>query len=252
MSSDAILETHGLTKAYGGLLAVDGVDLTVGRTEVRSVIGPNGAGKSTLFNLVNGFLEPTKGAVEFDGRDVTGLPAYERCQLGMGRSFQVNDFFGSLTVRENVRVGVQATSGKRTNPLTPAADLDPVNERTAEILERVELARFAGEQASSLSYGDQRKLELALALSSDPELLLLDEPTAGIGPDETREIAELIQRIATDKAVLLTEHDIDMVMATSDRITVIHLGEVIAEGTPEEIAANEDVQQAYIGGMDDE
>jgi len=232
MSSDPVLETHDLTKAYGGLVAVDNVDLDVGRTEVRSVIGPNGAGKSTLFNLVNGFLEPTSGTVEFDGRDITGLPAYERCQIGMGRSFQVNDFFGSLTVRENVRIGVQATSGKRTNPITPAQSLEPVNDRTGEILERVELAQFADEQASALSYGDQRKLELALALSSDPTLLLLDEPTAGIGPDETQEIASLIQRIAADKAVLLTEHDIDMVMSISDRITVIHLGQVIAEGTP--------------------
>jgi branched-chain amino acid transport system ATP-binding protein len=252
MSSEPLLQTDDLTKAYGGLLAVDRVDLAVDRNEVRSVIGPNGAGKSTLFNLVNGFLEPTDGTITFDGEDVTDLPAHERCQLGMGRSFQVNDFFGSLTVRENVRVGVQAKSSKRTHPLTPATGLESVNERTEEILERVELDAFAGQQASSLSYGNQRKLELALALSSDPDLLLLDEPTAGIGPDETREIANLIQRIAADKAVLLTEHDIDMVMSTSDRITVIHLGQVIAEGTPEKIAANEDVQQAYIGGMDDE
>ncbi|MFB6202373.1 MAG: ABC transporter ATP-binding protein [Halorhabdus sp.] len=251
MSSDVILETRDLTKTYGGLAAVDGVDIAVGSSEIRSVIGPNGAGKSTFFNLVNGFLEPTAGTVEFDGEDITDLPAYARCQRGIGRSFQVNDFFGSLTVRENVRIGVQATSNKRTNPLTQTSDLGPVNERTEKILDRVELAKFAEDQASSLSYGNQRKLELALALSSDPQLLLLDEPTAGIGPDETQEIADLIERIAAEKAVLLTEHDIDMVMAASDRITVIHLGEVIAEGTPAEIAENEDVQKAYIGGRDD-
>jgi branched-chain amino acid transport system ATP-binding protein len=252
MTTDAILRTHGLTKSYDGMLAVDDVDIAVEDNEVRSVIGPNGAGKSTLFNLVNGFLEPTAGSVEFDGQDVTALPAHERCQLGMGRSFQVNDFFGSLSVRENVRVAVQGTSPDRRHPLKTAATDAAVNERTDEVLDRVELAEFADLQASSLSYGDQRKLELSMALASDPDLLLLDEPTAGIGPEETEEIAALIETIAEDKAVLLTEHDIDMVMAVSDRITVIHLGQVIAEGSPAEIADDEDVQQAYIGGMDDE
>lgn len=249
MSSNVILETNDLTKRFGGLTAVDNVNLQVMSNQVRSIIGPNGAGKSTLFNLINGFLTPTEGAIHLAGDSITGLPAYQRCQQGIGRSFQVNDLFESLTVRENVRIGAQAKHEKRLNPIQKAAEIDEINETTEQVLTRVDLDTVADVQANELSYGNQRKLELALALASDPDLLLLDEPTAGVGSDESEDLQKLITDIASDRTVLLTEHDIDMIMSISDHITVLQNGQVISEGDPDEIANDPAVQEAYLGGI---
>jgi branched-chain amino acid transport system ATP-binding protein len=248
---DVVLHTEELTKHFGGLTAVDAVNLDVRRNELRSVIGPNGAGKSTLFDLISGFKLPSAGQVTFLGEDVTDLPPHNRTQRGMARSFQVTDIFDSLTVRENVRVAAQATHDQRHNPIQRASSLDNVSDRTVGVLEEVQLSDLADLPARELAYGDQRKLELALALASDPELLLLDEPTAGVGPEESMELADLIASFTETRTVLLTEHDIDMIMNISDRIVVLHEGNVIAKGEPIEIANNEDVRQAYLGANND-
>ncbi len=249
MTDDPVLAVDGLTKRFGGLTAVDDVDLAIPREEIRAIIGPNGAGKSTLFNMISGFLEPTAGTVRYEGEDVTALPPHERCQRGMSRSFQINEIFESLTVRENVRIAAQGRHDKRLHPLLDAQSLDSVNERVDTVLDRIGLAEEADTLAHNLAYGDQRTVEIGLVLASDPSLLLFDEPTAGVGAEESRELEALIGEVAEGRTVLLIEHDIDMVMSVADRISVLYEGQVIAEGSPEEIAANRRVQEAYLGGV---
>ena len=252
--SDPALETRGLTKRFGSLVAVDDVDLTVERGEFRSVIGPNGAGKTTLFDLLTGAQEPSEGRVLLDGEDVTGLPPHERVHRGLGRSFQITNVFAGLTVRENVRLAVQAARDESFRPveeyLRRAEAFDGVNERTERVLDRSGLAGRAGEPAAALAYGDQRRLEIAIVLATDPDLVLLDEPTAGMSVDETRATMELVGDVLADRTLLLIEHDVDLVMRVSDRVTVLHRGRVIAEGPPAEIAEDEAVREAYIGGVE--
>jgi branched-chain amino acid transport system ATP-binding protein len=249
MTDDAVLETRGLTKQFGGLTAVDDVDLTIPREEIRAIIGPNGAGKSTLFNMITGFLEPTSGSVVYEGEDVTALPPHERCQLGMARSFQINEIFESLTVRENLRIAAQGQHEDRLHPLRDAQSLTSVNDRVDEVLDRIGLADQADTLAHDLAYGDQRTVEIGLVLAADPSLLLFDEPAAGVGAEESERLESLIGDIAEGRTVLLIEHDIDMVMTVADRISVLYEGTVIAEGSPEEIANNQRVQEAYLGGV---
>jgi len=248
----AVLETDGLVRQFGELVAVDHVDLSVEAGEFRCVIGPNGAGKTTLFNLISGALSPTDGTIRFDGEDVSQLPPNERVRRGIGRSFQITTVFGGLSVRENVRLATQSamdasiSGGDR---FFRSSDSFPdVEERVDDVLGRVELANRADETAATLAYGDRRRLEIGLVLATDPKVVLLDEPTAGMSVEETEATMELVADVLSERTLLLIEHDIDMVMNVSDRITVLDRGQELATGTPEEVAANEDVQDAYLGG----
>ena len=251
--SEAILRTDGLLKEFGNFAAIDDVSIAVEPGEFRSVIGPNGAGKTTLFNLISGALPVTEGTVTFQGEEIADLPPEQRIRRGMARSFQISNVFGGLTVRENVRLAAQALHreeyGLREALFRPTDRYDGINEDTDRILDRIGLAGVAEETAASLPYGDKRRLEIGVVLATEPELVLFDEPTAGMGPEETRNTIDLIEEVLVDQTLILVEHDIELVMDLSDRITVLHRGEVLSEGTPEEIAEDEAVRDAYLGGM---
>ncbi len=251
-SDDGLLVTRGLTKRFGELVAVDGVDLTVERGEFRSVIGPNGAGKTTLFNCITGALSPSEGTVTFDGRDVTDLPPHRRVHRGMGRSFQITNVFGGLTVRENVRLAAQAVVERDFSPVDrlyrDSGSFPDINDRTADVLDRIGLADRADERANTLAYGARRRLEIGLVLATDPKIVLLDEPTAGMSAEETAATMDLIDEVLADRSLLLIEHDIELVMDVSDRITVLQRGAVLTTGTPEAVASDDEVQTAYLGG----
>jgi branched-chain amino acid transport system ATP-binding protein len=212
-----------------------------------SIIGPNGAGKSTLFNLITGHLRPTRGRVFFHDREITGLPPHTICQLGMGRSFQRTNIFPRLSVFDNVQIAVLSHVKKTLNMFTPARKL--VQRETFAILEDVGLADQAQSISGTLSYGFQKQLELGIALSSDPKILLLDEPTAGMSPQETASTIALIEKITRERGLtlLFTEHDMDVVFSIAEKITVLHQGEVLAEGKPDEVRKNPEVQRVYLG-----
>jgi branched-chain amino acid transport system ATP-binding protein len=247
----ALLETTDLTRRFGNLVATDDVSLAVEAGEFRSVIGPNGAGKTTLFNLISGALFPTSGTVTFAGEDVSRLPPHERVRHGIGRSFQITTVFGGLSVRGNVRLAAQSgqTLSPRQRLFHPTDDFPAVEERVEEVLAQIGLIERADELASALAYGDRRRLEIGLVLATDPRVVLLDEPTAGMSVEETRATMELIDDVLADRTVLLIEHDIDLVMNVSDRITVLNRGRELATGTPAQVAANDEVQAAYLGGV---
>ena len=251
--SEAILRTDGLLKEFGNFAAIDDVSIAVEPGEFRSVIGPNGAGKTTLFNLISGALPVTEGTVTFQGEEIADLPPEQRIRRGMARSFQISNVFGGLTVRENVRLAAQALHreeyGLREALFRPTDRYEAINADTDRILDRIGLAGVAEETAASLPYGDKRRLEIGVVLATEPELVLFDEPTAGMGPEETRNTIDLIEEVLVDQTLILVEHDIELVMDLSDRITVLHRGEVLSEGTPEEIAEDEAVRDAYLGGM---
>jgi branched-chain amino acid transport system ATP-binding protein len=248
---DIILEGHGLRKEFGGLVAVAGVNLAVRRGSLHSVIGPNGAGKTTLFNLITGKYAPTAGTVTFKGEDITTLPLHKRAHLGMGRSFQITNIFPNLTVLENVRLAAQAMSGDSFRFYRRAASYRTFIERAHHVLGLVGLDKQAGHLASTLPHGGKRKLELAILLASDPDLLLLDEPTAGMAAEQVPELLATIDTVRHqgDKTIVMVEHNMSVVMGISDHITVMHQGEVLAAGTPAEISTNETVQQAYLGEL---
>jgi ABC-type branched-subunit amino acid transport system ATPase component/ABC-type branched-subunit amino acid transport system permease subunit len=240
-----LLESRGLRKTFGGLAAVNGVDFQVRTGELRSVIGPNGAGKTTFFNLLTGVLLPSGGRILFKGRDITGLPAHAVSRLGIARSYQVTNIFGDLTVYENVRIAAQ--SRVTHYRFWGRADaLARVNQRAEEILRHLGLAVQRHALARELSHGEQRYLEIGIALATDPDFLLLDEPTAGMSPDETRRTAAFVRRLAGHVTIVVVEHDMEVVMGISDRITVLNYGEVLAEGTPAEIRENADVRRVYL------
>ena len=241
-----LLRTERLTRSFGRLLAVNAIDLEVQAGELRSVIGPNGAGKSTFFKLIAGELGPTSGRVLFDGEDITGLPHFAVSRRGIAKSYQITTIFPQLSVFENVRVAVQC---RRTvmNCWRRAERLPGVAETAREILRSVDLLGRADLPATHLGHGLQRHLEIAIALGCNPKLLLLDEPTAGMSPEETERTIALIKRIAVGRTVILVEHKMKVVMTISDRITVLHQGAVLAEGTPDQIRADERVQQVYLG-----
>ena len=241
-----LLRTERLTRAFGSLLAVDRVDLTVRRGELRSIIGPNGAGKTTFFRLVSGEMAPSSGRVWFNGADITGLPQHRVSRLGIAKSYQITNIFPHLSVLENVRVAVQG-HGRSFNFWARADRLSDCRERALAILESVGLAPKAAHLAAHLSHGEKRHLEIGIALASDPALLLLDEPTAGMSPEETDETMQLIRALAAGRTIVLVEHKMKLVMRISDRITVLHQGQVLAEGSPEEIRGNEAVRQTYLG-----
>jgi len=251
---DAILRTHDLRKEYGALVAVSDVSIAIERNSLHSIIGPNGAGKTTLFNLLSGTVKPTSGSVVYKDEDITNLPEYKAIHKGIGRSYQITNVFPNLTVFENVRLAAQSLDGSNFRFMTSVASFPDVNARTTEVLERVGLGGDALKLARALPHGDQRKLELGMILAPDPEVLLLDEPTAGMASDQVPELMALVTEIQSEenKTVVLVEHNMNVVMNASDRITVMHQGSVLAEGTPDEIANNAIVQEAYLGHLYEE
>jgi len=247
-----MLETRGLGRAFGALQAVSDVGLAVQPGELRAVIGPNGAGKTTLFHLISGLLAPTSGRVLFRGDDVTALAAPARCRRGISRTFQITSIFPELSVLENTRMAVQLKAGGNFRLVGGRAVLDASERRARASLEFLGLFDRAYEPASTLAHGDQRLLEIAMAVAQEPELLLLDEPTQGLSPDGTAATVAVIRQVARERklTIILVEHDMDVVFDLADRISVLHFGRLIAEGTPGEIRANADVQTAYLGGLD--
>jgi branched-chain amino acid transport system ATP-binding protein len=244
-----VFKTEGLTKRFSGFTAVNDVSIEIPEGGVRTIIGPNGAGKTTFFNLLSGALPPTEGRIWFRERDVTEFEPYQRARLGIARSFQITNIFGRLTVAENVRLAVQAVSDGKANFFLPLKNARAIGVTTDRILNDIGLWPVRSARAENLSHGDQRRLEIGLVLASDPPVLLLDEPLAGMSPQETHETVDLIQRISPGRTIMLVEHDIDVVMQISTTITVFQTGAVLASGTPQEIRANEGVQRAYLGEL---
>jgi branched-chain amino acid transport system ATP-binding protein len=244
-----VLEVDAVSKRFGSLVAVREVSLNDAKGELRAVNGPNGAGKTTFFNLISGFFAPSAGTIRFDGRDVTGLAAHERVVLGMGRTFQITEIFPELTVAENVRISTEVAAGYRLRPWLSRAERVAVDDRLGATLKLAGLEAKAHRLVGELAHGDQRAAEIAMALALRPHLLLLDEPTAGMGDQETYEITQLIRRLHKDDnlTIVLIEHDMRVVFHLADRITVLDQGRLLAEGSPQEIAANEAVQAAYLG-----
>jgi len=243
----AMLEIHGLHKSFAGFRAVSDVSLTVEPRQIVAVIGPNGAGKSTFFNLITGHLRPDAGRVMFAGRDITGLPPHRICALGMGRSFQLTNIFPRLTVLQNVQAALLAHHRQGRNFWSRAETL--FRAEAEALLASVGLATLGHETAGTLAYGNQKQLELGIALASDPAVLLLDEPTAGMSAGETHETITLLQRIAAERGLtlLFTEHDMAVVFRVAQKIAVLHQGRKLAEGTPEAVRANPEVRRVYLG-----
>ena len=251
--SDTILEARNLRREFGGLIAVDDVSLEITRGSTHSIIGPNGAGKTTLFNLLSGKYHPTRGSVIFKGQDITRVPVHRRAHMGMGRSFQITNIFPNLTVFENVRLAAQALSRDNFRFLRGAESFTAHVERAHDMLQLVGLGEMENVPATVLPHGGKRKLELAILLAADPDLLLLDEPTAGMASEQVPELMHTIDTIRREgnKTIVLVEHNMNVVMNISSRITVMNLGRVLAEGTPAEISANKTVQSVYLGELYD-
>jgi branched-chain amino acid transport system ATP-binding protein len=282
-----ILEMEGLTKRFSGLTAVDDVDLTVERGETKAIIGPNGAGKSTTINLVTGLLEPTAGHVYYDLPDdaatdlheiraiapdersdtqrerigelrseygITGLEPHEVVQAGISKSFQTASIFPEMTARENVQMAALASEhgSFQLNFLKRQSSFDAVDETATEMLEAVDLLHSEDEEAESLPYGDKRRLEIAIALAAEPDLLFMDEPTAGMSPEETQSTVDLIERLQEELGltIVLVEHDMEIIFSIADSIAVLNRGAIIADGTPDEVQGDTDVQEAYLGGVE--
>jgi branched-chain amino acid transport system ATP-binding protein len=246
-----LIELEKLTKRYGALVAVDDVSMRVAEGEVRAVIGPNGAGKTTLFHLVTGVVPPTAGHVRFAGNDITDLPAHATCQRGLSRTFQLTSLFPEMSARANVMLAAQARDARRWQPFGGAAVFARARSAGEAALEQLGLAHVADRQAGLLSHGDQRLLEVGMAMAQEPKVLLLDEPTQGLSVEETAQAVETLARFLdrVRVTVLLVEHDMEVVFRLAHRITVLHRGGVIADGTPADVKANDRVQEAYLGGI---
>ena len=247
MSDDVILQTEGLTKEFAGFVAVNGVSLRVKRGTIHALIGPNGAGKTTCFNLLTKFLSPTSGRILFKGREITALRPADVAQRGLVRSFQISAVFPHLTVLENVRIALQRKRGGSFDFWRSRNVLNNLNERAMTLIADVGLAEFADWTAVELPYGRKRALEIATTLALDPEMLLLDEPTAGMGHEDIDRISALIKRVAADRTVLMVEHNLSVVSSLSDCITVLTRGRVLAEGGYETVANDPRVREAYMG-----
>lgn len=249
--SDIILEARSLRKQFSGLVAVEDVSIQVQRGTVHSIIGPNGAGKTTLFNLLSGRYRPTAGSVYFKGEDISSLPVHQRALKGIGRSFQITNIFPNLSVLENVRLAAQAHSKVNFNIFRRAESYQGFIDRAMDVIQLVGLHNDVNMLATVLPHGGKRKLELAIIIASDPELLLLDEPTAGMASEQVPELMATIDSIrkASNKTIVLVEHNMSVVMGVSDKITVMNLGRLLAEGTPAAIAADERVQKVYLGEL---
>ena len=246
----ALLETRELTKSFGALTAVNGVNLRVEAGTLHSIIGPNGAGKTTLFNLLTGQFPPSAGRILFDGRDITGTRAHRIAHLGLARSFQRTNVFPAFTLLDNVWVAAFACAPSWLGLLWKRTEgYAEVTARARQALTDVGLIAKQNQVAREISHGEQRQLELAIALAAAPRVLLLDEPAAGLSPEETRRMVALVRALKGRYTIVLIEHKMDIIMSVSDRITVMHFGSLIAEGTPAEIQRNPDVRRAYLGGM---
>ena len=247
MGDDFIVETRSLTKEFKGFVAVSDVNLRVRRHTIHALIGPNGAGKTTCFNLVTKFLTPSRGQILFNGRDITRTEPAAIARQGMVRSFQISAVFGHLSVMENVRVALQRVQGTSFHFWRSGACLDSLNRRAEELIEAVGIGQYRDTPAGELSYGRKRALEIATTLALDPEMLLLDEPMAGMGTEDVKRTAELIRRVAANRTILMVEHNLSVVADLSDTITVLKLGHVLAEGSYAEISGNPEVIEAYMG-----
>ena len=251
MTDEIILEAHGLTKEFKGFTAVDHVDLKVRKGSIHALIGPNGAGKTTMFNLLTKFLPVTSGQIIYKGVDITLLTASEVSRAGMVRSFQISAVFPHLTVLENVRIGLQRKLGTSFHFWKPESSLYALNDKAMALLDSVDLASFANTQTVELPYGRKRALEIATTLALDPELMLLDEPTQGMGHEDVGRVVELIRKVAANRTVLMVEHNMNVVANLSDTITVLARGAVLAEGPYEEVSKNHRVLEAYVGSVDE-
>ena len=247
MAGEHIVETRGLTKQFAGFTAVSEVDLRIREGAIHALIGPNGAGKTTVFNLLTKFLEPSRGQIFYQGRDVTRAKPAALAREGMVRSFQISAIFPHLTVLENVRVALQRRLGTSFHFWRSEASLEVLNERALELIEAVGLEGFAGSAAVELPYGRKRALEIATTLALEPKLMLLDEPTAGMGHEDVGRLAALIRKVAADRTVLMVEHNLSVVADLSDVITVLQRGRVLAEGSYDEVASDPEVREAYMG-----
>ncbi len=247
MTEELIIETRGLTKEFNGFVAVSGVDFRLRRGQIHALIGPNGAGKTTFFNLLTKFLTPTRGRILFDGEDVTERGPAELARRGMVRSFQMSAVFPHLSVLENVRIGLQRKLGTSFHFWKPESSLEVLDARAMELLEAVDLAAFARMVAVELPYGHKRALELATTLAMDPQLMLLDEPTQGMGHEDVDRITALIRKVAGNRTVLMVEHNMGVVSRIADRITVLQRGQIIADGAYAEVSRNPQVMEAYMG-----
>ena len=245
----SLLRVENISKRFGSLVAVSGVSMTIQPGELRAIIGPNGAGKTTFFNMISGFLVPSSGRIVFDDQDITMLPSARRVWRGIARTFQITEVFPELTVRENLRIAVESASGFRLRLWQSKDEGEEVSARVAELLQMSGLTQKADRLVGELAHGDQRANEIMMALALRPRLLLLDEPTAGMGDQETYDITQLIRKLHRDQklTIVLIEHDMRVVFHLADRICVLDQGRMLAQGTPKEIAANEAVQAAYLG-----
>jgi branched-chain amino acid transport system ATP-binding protein len=245
-----ILETKALSHDFGGLQVLMDVNLEVKEGERHAVIGPNGAGKTTLFNVITGTYKPSEGTVLFKNKEITGFPPHKLVRLGMGRSFQITSTFTWLTAFQNIRMGILSKRGIRFNFFNFLDKMDDVTRETDEVLKRINLDGERDIPANMLSYGKSRSLEISMALATDPDLVMLDEPTAGMSVDETHTAVELIRKLTEGKTMVIIEHDMDVVFSLADRITVLHLGGILASGHPDEIKENQAVKDAYLGKME--
>lgn len=252
--TDPILKITNLTKRFGGNTAVSAINMEVEHRETVAIIGPNGAGKTTFYNMVSGRMTPSEGRIELEGKDITGLPPHKISRMGVSRSFQINNIFPEMTVQENVEVALTALHGHSRRLFNFASRNRAVQEEARELLAKLQILELAARPAEVISYGDKRLLEIAVVLATRPHLVLLDEPTAGMTPDETRRTTALIRQLADtgDYTFLITEHDMDVVFGLADRILVMHRGENLFVGTPEEVKAHPEVRKAYLGEEEEE
>jgi len=248
--ADVILETRKLTRAFKGFVAVNSVDLQVQRGHIHALIGPNGAGKTTCFNLLTKFLAPSAGQILFDGRDITAAAPARVARMGVIRSFQISAVFPHLTVLQNVRIGLQRRLGTSFHFWRSEHSLDVLNERAMTLLGEVDLAGFADQVTASLPYGRKRALEIATTLAMEPALMLLDEPTQGMGHEDVERVTRLIKKVAGGRTILMVEHNMNVVAGICDRISVLQRGSLLAEGTYTEVSRNPQVLEAYMGSSD--
>jgi branched-chain amino acid transport system ATP-binding protein len=246
----SILETQGLYHDFKGLEVLFDVNLRVQEGERHAIIGPNGAGKTTLFNVITGTYRPSRGRVLFKGKEITGARPHELTRLGMGRSFQITSTFNRLTTFQNIRLAILSKKGIRFQLLRKVDKMQDITKETEEVLRRINLDRERDMPAGVLSYGKHRSLEISMALATDPDLVMLDEPTAGMSRDETHYAVELIRRLTEGKTAVIIEHDMDVVFSLADRITVLHYGQILATGPPAEIKQNQAVKDAYLGELE--
>lgn len=242
-----VLQTNNLTKTFGGVIAVDGANIKIKKNQINAIIGPNGAGKTTFFNVITGLYKATSGSVILENRDITNMPEYKIVEMGICRTFQINSLFSGATIHENIRIACQIKNGGTFRIMRNRNSLHSVNRKTLKVLEKVGLQDKAESYANEISYGEQRALEVGIALACEPKILLLDEPTAGMSEGETKNITKMIENLSDEITIVLVEHDVEMVMSISNNMTVMDRGKIIAEGSPDTIRNDRLVKKAYLG-----